>query len=177
MYRFIQDSFFLRFIFAAVVVFLTYNAEGFSYFHWIFNNLGQLNLYMAVAAIVLVLAWLALIRASISSLSIIGFAIVTAMLALLTWLSISRLGLHANDKGAIIYIIELAIILALSSGAPWSRIKRKFLPQSKTKQSIEKNKSGTSQPTTQNQSKPEDTQQTTQSSESPDTILLNDKTG
>jgi hypothetical protein len=140
MNRFGLDSFFLRFLFAAVVVFATYNAEGFSYFHWIINNLGQLNLYMARAAVVLVLSWIILIRASIASLSLIGFAIVTLAFGLLAWLIITRLGLNASSKGAIIYIIELAIAFVLSLGVPWSQIKRKIMPTAKTEPVVAHNK-------------------------------------
>jgi len=137
MNRFGLDSFFLRFIVAAVVVFATYNAEGFSYFHWILNNLGSLNLYMAAGAVILVLSWIMLIRASIISLSLIGFSLITVAFALLAWYIIHQLGLNASSKGAIIYIIELAIALVLSVGVPWSNIKRKFSRQPKTDQAIE----------------------------------------
>ena len=135
MNRFGLDSFFLRFIVAAVVVFSTYNAEGFSYFHWILNNLGSLNLYMAAGAVILVLSWIMLIRASIISLTLIGFSLVTVAFALLAWFIIHRLGLNASSKGAIIYIIELAIALVLSVGVPWSNIKRRF-SRPKTDQAI-----------------------------------------
>jgi hypothetical protein len=162
MNRFGLDSFFLRFIFAAVVVFATYNAEGFSYFHWILNNLGNLNLYMAGAAVVLVLCWIMLIRSSITSLSLIGFLVVTVAFALLAWLIIHRLGLNASSKGAIIYISELAIASVLSVGVPWSRIKRKFLPEPKEKPVDKKSKDKTSQATNSDQSKIDDTQKISQ---------------
>lgn len=137
MNRFGLDSFLLRFTIAAVVVFATYNAEGFSCFHWILNNLGDLNLYMAAGAVILVLSWIMLIRASIISLSLIGFSLITVAFALLAWYIIHQLKLNASSKGAIIYIIELAIALVLSVGVPWSNIKRKLSRQAKTDQAIE----------------------------------------
>jgi glucan phosphoethanolaminetransferase (alkaline phosphatase superfamily) len=158
MNRFGLDSFFLRFIIAAVVAFATYNAEGFSYFHWILNNLGSLNLYMAGAAVVLVLCWIMLIRSSIASLSLIGFSLVTVAFALLAWFIIHRLGLNASSKGAIIYIIELAIASVLSVGVPWSRIKRKFLPQPSEKPVDKKGENKISQATSSDQAETETTQ-------------------
>jgi hypothetical protein len=160
MNRFGLDSFFLRFIFAATVAFATYNAEGFSYFHWILNNLGHLNLYMALAAVALVLCWIMLIRSSIASLSLIGFSLVTIAFALLAWLIIHRLGLNASSKGAIIYIIELAIASVLSIGVPWSRIKRKFLPQPEKKPVGKKEKGKKFQATNSDQSEIDNTQKT-----------------
>ncbi len=153
MNRFGLDSFFLRFIFAAVVVFATYNAEGFSYFHWILNNLGDLNLYMAGAAVALVLSWIMLIRASIASLTLIGFLAVVIAFSLLDWLIIQRLGLDASSRGAIIYIIELTIAVVLSIGVPWSQLKRKFLPQTKEKPADKKSSDKMSQSTNSEQRK------------------------
>jgi hypothetical protein len=126
MNRFGWDSFFVRFLFAAFVVFSTYNAEGFSYFHWVKNNLGDLNLYMALAAVALTVGWAILIRTTTTSLGLIGLALATAFFGLLAWLVIDYFALDAHSAGAITYIIELMIVSVLSIGVLWSHLRRKF---------------------------------------------------
>jgi Na+/melibiose symporter-like transporter len=129
MNRFGWDSFFVRFCFAAFVVFATYNAEGFSYFHWVKNNLGDLNLYMALVAVVLTIGWAILIRATTASLGMIGLALATAFFGLLAWLVIDVFALDARSAGAITYIIELMIASVLSVGVSWSHLRRSIAGQ------------------------------------------------
>lgn len=129
MNRFGWDSFFVRFFFAAIVVFSTYNAEGFSYFHWLKNNLDALNLYMAFVAVVLVIGWAILIRATINSLGMIGLILASAFFGLLAWLIIDGLKLDASSAGAITYLIELMIASVLSVGVSWSHLRRRISGQ------------------------------------------------
>ncbi len=129
MNRFGWDSFFVRFFFALFVVFATYNAEGFSYFHWIKNNVQALTIYMAFVGVVLIIGWAILIRATIGSLGMIGLLLAIAFFGLLTWLVIDVLGLDASSRGAITYIIELMMASVLSIGVSWSHIRRRVSGQ------------------------------------------------
>lgn len=129
MNRFGWDSFFVRFFFAIFVVFSTYNVEGFSYFHWVKNNLDSLNLYMALVAVILLIGWAILIRATIGSLGMIGLVLASAFFGLLTWLVIDVLSLDASSTGAITYIIELMIACVLSVGVSWSHLRRRISGQ------------------------------------------------
>jgi len=129
MNRFGWDSFFVRFFFAAIIVFATYNVEGFSYFHWVKNNLGDLNLYMAFVAVVLVIGWTILLRATTASLGMIGLVLATAFFGLLAWLVIDVFALDAHSAGAITYIIELTIAAVLSVGVSWSHLRRRISGQ------------------------------------------------
>ena len=66
------DIFIFRFIFALVVLFSTYNPEGYSYFHWIYEDLPAFSVLKAFIGVILLICWIILIRATLGSLGAIG---------------------------------------------------------------------------------------------------------
>ena len=60
-------SFFIRFIFAIVIVFSTYNPEGVSYYHWVIGDLAGFSVLKAFLGVVLLIGWVILIRATLGS--------------------------------------------------------------------------------------------------------------
>ena len=62
----------LRFLFAAILFFSTYNPEGYSYFDWALMNMSEITPLKIFAGIVLLIGWTIYIRATIRSLGIIG---------------------------------------------------------------------------------------------------------
>lgn len=123
------DSFFIRFVFAIVVVFCSYNPEGYSYFHLATNDLSSFNIYKAFFGIILLIGWAILIRATLGSLGAIGLSLTTLFFGLLIWLIIDVLGLTANSMRGISYIVEIMIASVLSIGVSWSHIRRRISGQ------------------------------------------------
>ena len=76
--RFGWDSFIVRFIFAVVVVFSTYNPEGVSYFHWIKDDITSITIGKALVGVILLIGWVILIRATLGSLGAIGIILAIA---------------------------------------------------------------------------------------------------
>jgi hypothetical protein len=123
------DSFLVRYFFAVVVVFCTYNPEGYSYYHWVTEDISAFNVYKAFAGVVLLIGWAILIRATIGSLGMIGLSLAVAFFGLLIWLIIDVLGLTADSARAISYIIEIMIAGVFSIGVSWSHIRRRISGQ------------------------------------------------
>lgn len=129
MKKFGWDSFVIRFIFAMVIVFSTYNPEGYSYFHWATESFSVFNVYKAFTGIILFIGWAILIRASLGSLGVFGLSLATVFFGLLIWLIIDVLGLTANSMRSISYIVEIMIASVLSIGVSWSHIRRRVSGQ------------------------------------------------
>ena len=129
MNRFGWDSFLVRFVFAVIVVFVTYNPEGYSYYHWATEDFSTFNVYKPFAGVVLLIGWAILIRATLGSLGMIGLVLAVAFFGLLIWLIIDVLGLDANSTRAISYIVQVMLASVLSIGVSWSHVRRRISGQ------------------------------------------------
>ena len=123
------DNFLLRFVFAIIVVFVTYNPEGVSYYHWVTDTLTEITVLKAFVGVVLLIAWVILIRATLGSLGFIGIILATAFFGLAIWLIIDVLGLSTDNFRVLSYIIEIMLASVLSIGVSWSHVRRRITGQ------------------------------------------------
>jgi hypothetical protein len=127
--RFGWDSFIIRFIFATIVVFSTYNPESISYYDWIKEDFPNFTVYKALVGVILIICWIILIRATIGSLGAIGIILATAFFGLLVWLIFDVFNLPTDSIRVVSYIIQVMIICVLSIGVSWSHIRRRISGQ------------------------------------------------
>ena len=123
------NGFFVRFAFALIVIFSTYNPEGLSYYHWATEALSDFSAFKAFVGVVLLIGWIILIRATLGSLGIIGILLATAFFGLAIWLIIDVLGLSTDNARVISYIIEVMLASVLSIGVSWSHVRRRITGQ------------------------------------------------
>lgn len=127
--RFGWDSFIIRFIFATVIVFATYNPEGMSYYDWIKDEFPTFTVYKGFVGVILLIAWLILIRATIGSLGAIGIILAVAFFGLLIWLLFDVFNIPTDNVRVVTYIVQVMIICVLSIGVSWSHIRRRISGQ------------------------------------------------
>ena len=127
--RFGWDGFLVRFVFAIIVVFATYNPEGTSYYHWVSEALSEFSILKAFVGVVLLIGWVILLRASIGSLGFIGILLAAAFFGLAIWLIIDVLGLSTDNFRIISYIVGIMLASVLSIGVSWSHIRRRISGQ------------------------------------------------
>jgi hypothetical protein len=122
-------GFFLRLLAAIVLVFSTYNPSGWSYYHWVSENLSNLNPLMALAGIVLLIGWTIYLRATARSLGIFGLLLAAAFFGTLLWLVIDWGLVAADSITAITYIILVIMCGILAIGISWSHVRRRMTGQ------------------------------------------------
>ena len=127
--KFGWDALLIRFIFATIVVFSTYNPEGYSYFHWIRDEFPTFTVYKALIGVILLVGWIILIRATIGSLGAIGIILAVAFFGLLIWLVFDVFNIPRDSVRVITYIIQALIVCVLSIGVSWSHIRRRISGQ------------------------------------------------
>jgi len=127
--KFGWDSFIIRFIFATIIVFATYNPEGMSYYDWIKDEFPTFTAYKGFVGVILIIGWIILIRATIGSLGAIGIILAVAFFGLLIWLIFDVFNLPTDNVRVVTYIIEIMIICVLSIGVSWSHIRRRISGQ------------------------------------------------
>ena len=123
----------LRIAAALVLVYLTFNPTGFSWFHWTIkpmidaptSALSTLNPIKVLAGIVLAAAWWFFLQASQRSLGVVG-----AFFWLLSWAKIFTPG----SSAAVAHLTLIVVALILGIGLSWSRVKRRVTGQVDTDQ-------------------------------------------
>lgn len=123
------NQFFIRFLFALILVLCTYN-PSYSFTHWLLNAFpNNITPYIAIAGLLLTIGWVIYIRATILSLGVLGITLAAALFASFVWLFI-YLGLLDLDSVSIfswLVLVMLSILLGL--GMSWSHIRRKLSGQ------------------------------------------------
>jgi len=123
------QGFFIRFIFALLLVFLTYNPSGYSYVGWLKNSYSDFTPLLGIAGISLIIGWVIYLRATMRSLGVVGLILAIAFFAMILWLLIDW-GLLGSAKGTILnWVIPFLISAILAVGISWSHIRRKISGQ------------------------------------------------
>lgn len=129
MQNFSWASFAIRCAFAFVLVFITFNPTGYSYFHWVKNTLPTFTPYIALAGIALVIGWAIFIRATLRSLGPVGIILAVLLQACLVWLFIDLGWFDWKDMNVMAWIGLLITSMILAVGMSWSHIRRRISGQ------------------------------------------------
>ena len=124
-------SFALRFFGAALVVLLTFNPSGYSYFHWVGAAIhgSGFGPQHAFAGVVLLIGWSILIRSTYRSLGPFGLLLASAFIGTLVWLLDAYHLIKADTTNAIGWIALLSLAALLAVGMSWSHIRRRLSGQ------------------------------------------------
>lgn len=131
--KFTWQSFFIRFGFALILVYATYNPSGYSFYHWakegLFGEAVALSPPFAMSAIVLLIGWTIFIRATLRSLGAFGLGLAFTFFAIIVWwlIDVGLIGL--NSVSILSYIVLFVLAAILATGMSWSHIRRRMSGQ------------------------------------------------
>jgi hypothetical protein len=121
------SSFVTRFIIALVLVLVSFNPSGYSFFHWATQQLFALPVLLLMG-VVLLIGWVIFLRATLRSLGPIGITLAVALFACLVWVAIYY-NLLAVGSTLFIYIILVVVSAVLAIGMSWSHVRRRMSGQ------------------------------------------------
>lgn len=119
----------LRFLFALLLVLLSYNPSGYSYFHWVHYSFSDITPYVVIAGVILLIGWGIYLKATLNSLGLIGIIALAALFACLVWLFIYWGFLSVTDISAMAWVIEILLAALLAVGMCWSHFTRRMSGQ------------------------------------------------
>lgn len=123
-------GFLIRWALALVLVVLTFNPTQWNYVHWSFANFSG-NLPMVVLlGLLLLVAYIIFLRATLRSIGTFGMALIVAILAALLWVLYDRGWLTLDNASFNIWLGDIALSLVLGVGLSWSHIRRTLSGQS-----------------------------------------------
>ena len=128
MQKFTWKSFGLRWCFAALLVFISWNPTGYSFSHWA-TSAPMFTPEKALAAIALIIAWVIYVRATMRSLGPVGVGLLAAIFACLVWLMFSRGWLSGENLNILTWIALFAGSTILAVGMSWSHVRRRLSGQ------------------------------------------------
>ena len=119
----------IRFLFALVLVFATYNPSAYSYFHWAEGSFPQFTPALAICGLFLIISWGIYLRATFRSLGVIGLLLAAAFFASFVWLFYDLWWLQAGNAGVMTWVVLVIVSLLLAIGMSWSHIRRRLTGQ------------------------------------------------
>ncbi len=131
--RFTLIDFFIRLVFALVLVYASYNPSGYSLFHWAKQSLfsGDLALSppFALSTVILLIGWTVYIRATFRSLGTFGLTLAAAFFGIIVWWLIDLGWIGFDNTSVITYILLFLLAAILATGMSWSHIRRRMSGQ------------------------------------------------
>jgi len=119
----------LRFVFALLLVLLSYNPSGYSFSHWLVETISQPTPWLALGGIVLIIGWVIFIRASLRSLGPVGLSLAAILVAVLIWLMVDMGVISLEQTSAFVWVLEVFIAGVLCLGMSWSHVRRRMSGQ------------------------------------------------
>ena len=123
------DSFLVRFVFALIIIFASYNPEGVSYYHWVSEALDEFSVLKAFIGVILLIGWIIFIRATFMSMGWLGITLGGALFGCVVWLMVDQGWLSLDSEGMIAWIVLVILSLILAVGMSWSHVRRRMSGQ------------------------------------------------
>lgn len=120
----------VRLLAALVLVFATYNPEGYSFYHWAIEPLWGQNATTGPASVkflvgILILGgWGVFLNATRRSIGMGGAALVIAISGALVWMLLDFGIVSAGSARGISYVVLLCLSVLLAVGMSWSHVSK-----------------------------------------------------
>ncbi|MBK8306641.1 MAG: hypothetical protein IPL00_05790 [Gammaproteobacteria bacterium] len=119
----------IRIVVSLLLVLLTYNPGGYSYFHWVLVDLGAFDALKGFVGAVLLVAWVVFVRTALVSLGSLGVILSALVLGTLVWMLHDFGLLSTTRSSAFVWIILVVTGIILGIGLSWSLIRQRATGQ------------------------------------------------
>lgn len=122
-------GFFLRWVFAFVLLAATFNPTDYNYIRWSLNNYAEELPITVFLGLLLTIGYIIYIRATLRSIGGFGMALILALVGALLWVLYDwgLLSLENQDLNTWLGIFALSCVLGI--GLSWSIVRRKLSGQ------------------------------------------------
>jgi hypothetical protein len=109
---------------ALLLVLLTYNPSGYSYYHWALAQIGAFDAVKGFAGAVLLAGWAMCVRTAFTSLGVFGIALTALVLGTLVWLLLD-IGLLRKSQPTLQWAVLIIAGVILGIGLSWSLLRER----------------------------------------------------
>jgi hypothetical protein len=117
-------SFFLRWLFAFLLVAATFNPSDWNYVRWSRQNFETQMPLVVFLGLILLIAYIVYLRATLRSIGAFGMFLILAVLGSLIWVLSDWGWLSLSNTDGIVWIGILSLSVVLGVGLSWSFVRR-----------------------------------------------------
>ncbi|WP_114284138.1 DUF6524 family protein [Candidatus Halocynthiibacter alkanivorans] len=123
-------AYFMRWLFAFALIAATFNPTEWNYIRWSVANFDQSLSVVVLSGLLLVVAYIIYLRATLRSIGAFGMGLVMALVAALIWVlyDMGLLSLDNQSMNTWLGIFALSVVLGV--GLSWSHVRRALSGQS-----------------------------------------------
>lgn len=118
-----------RVAFAVVLVLLTFNPSGHSFYHWLTAPPAGVTAVKAFAGVLLVIGWVICLRTAFVALGALGIVLGVALLGTAVWLLIDLGWIDVRGASALTWVALILVGVLLGIGLSWSLIRARATGQ------------------------------------------------
>lgn len=122
-------GFFLRWLFAFLLVALTYNSTQLNFVAWSIRNWPDQMPLIALFGLLLLIGYIIYLRATLRSIGPFGMILVLALVGALLWVLYDAGLLDLANRTLSLWLGIIALSLVLGIGLSWSLVRRKLSGQ------------------------------------------------
>ncbi|MSU89813.1 hypothetical protein GE300_09320 [Rhodobacteraceae bacterium 2CG4] len=122
-------AFLIRWAAALALVLLTYNPAGFSYVDWVRGGFDQSPALKVLIGLLLFVAYVIYLRATVRSIGIVGIGLVLAIIAALIWVLIEAGIVSVENPSVMAWLGLITLSVVMGVGLSWSIIRRRLSGQ------------------------------------------------
>lgn len=117
-------GFFIRWLFAFILLAATFNPTKFDYYHWVSGNYTQSMPLAVLFGLVLLIGYIIYLRATLRSIGRFGMGLVLAVVAALFWVLADWGFLTLENSSLNTWLGLFALSAVLGIGLSWSLVRR-----------------------------------------------------
>ena len=122
-------GFVIRWIFAFVLLAVTYNPTQWNYVRWAMDNRdGSLSL-VVLGGLILLIGYIIYLRATLRSIGLFGMILILAIVAAVIWVLFDQGVISLDNPTINTWIAIFALSVVLSVGLSWSIVRRRLSGQ------------------------------------------------
>ncbi len=119
----------IRWIFAFVLLAVTYNPTQWNYIRWAMDNRdGSLSL-VVLGGLILLIGYIIYLRATLRSIGLFGMILILAVVATVIWVLFDQGVISLDNPTINTWITIFALSVVLSVGLSWSIVRRRLSGQ------------------------------------------------
>jgi hypothetical protein len=119
----------VRYLFAFALITLSWNPSPVNFYRWAVNQWADMMPIVLFVALMLLIAWVVFIRATLRSLGPIGIGLAVAVAGSVLWIIIDFGLIDPANRSVLGWVLLTLLAAIMTAGMSWSHLRRRWSGQ------------------------------------------------